>query len=183
MAPAAQETSMKRKYARLTNAPCGKTGVLGPPAMPNAEEASKRERETAKTAIQGSEDVSGSTTSRRNATLRRVQLGSPGRLGPSAARRVELDANIDTDTATSRASARETRSTAASALPERAPHGKNGAAGASAQSPAEAAALRRGSESAAARESASLTSTRKTQTRNFRNVAQAACVVSSSFFF
>lgn len=174
MAAAVLETNTTRKCARLTDAPSGKTGVSGPAAIKSAVEVGRKENESAKMAIQVNAAASATTKSRQDVTREIVQLGNPGRHGPSVALRAVSDESIDTDTATTKENATAMKLKAISALLEHAQAGRTGEAGQNAPSRVEEAAIRRDTENAAARESASLILTLKTRTHNFSNVKQQA---------
>lgn len=174
MAAAVLETNTTRKCVKLTDAPFGKTGVSGPPATKSAVEAGKKESEPAKMAIQVNAAALATTKSRQDVIHEIVQLGNPGQHGPSAALRAESAASIDTDTATTKENATAMKLKATSALLEHARAGRTGQAGQNAPSHVVEAAIRRGTENAAARESACLILTLKTRTHNFNNVKQQA---------
>ena len=178
MASAVLETNTTRKCVKLTDAPFGKTGVNGPPATKSAVEAGRKENEPAKMAIQVNAVALATTKSRQDVTHEIVQLGNPGRHGPSAALRAASDATIDTDTATTKENATAMILKATSAFLEHAQAGRTGEAGQNAPSHVEEGAIRRDTENAAARESASLILTLKTRTHNFSNVKQQASAVS-----
>jgi len=174
MGAAVLETNMTRKCARLTSALFGKIGANGAHVTKSAEEAGRKESEPAKMAVLVNAAVSATTKSKQVVTQENVQLGNPGRTGLSAALRVESDASIDTDTATTKENAKVMKRKVISALLEHALLGRAGEAGQNARSLAEAAGTRRDTENAAARDSANLTLTRKTPTRNSKNVVKPA---------
>jgi len=174
MAAVVLEKNTTRKCARQTNAQFGKIGANGASATKNAEEAGRKESELAKTAIQVNGAALANTKSRPDVIQESVQLGNRGRTGQGAALLAESDASIDTDTAITKENATAMKRKVISVLMVNAPAGRAGEAGQNALSHAEAVEARRDSENAAARDSADLTLTRKTPTRNSKNVVKRA---------